>query len=178
MEKDLIQFHEKLTEFVQNKIFHILGLVLICILIAGIFIGVKLYFEHKEKKAYSLLISALNSNNLKDLENLAQKYSSTKAGLEASLFLFSNFYQKKDLNSAQKYLSIYKKHTKSYFNPIVNYAEGKLLEEKKEFNKAISFYEKSLKKFKPLDHYLYLDIARLFEKQGDLQKAKKYYPSI
>ena len=109
---------------------------------------------------------------------MAQRYSSTKAGLEASLFLFSNFYQKKDLNSAQKYLSIYKKHTKSYFNPIVNYAEGKLLEEKKEFNKAISFYEKSLKKFKPLDHYLYLDIARLFEKQGDLQKAKKYYQTF
>ena len=50
MEKDLIQFHEKLTEFVQNKIFHILALVLVCILVASIFIGVKLYFEHKEKK--------------------------------------------------------------------------------------------------------------------------------
>ena len=177
MEERLISFHEKLTEFLHQKLSLVLVIVGVFISIALIISGIKYYFQYKERKAGQLLLSA-SPQNSKVLKNLVEKYPSTRAGLEACLILFVQAYQKGNYKLAQKYLKIFKSHASSYFIPIANYGLGKIQEEKKLFDRAITIYQKNVKKLRPLDLYLYLDLARLSKKAGDLAAAKRYYQAV
>ena len=179
MEDKLTTFHEKLTEFMHERLNLLLVIVGAFIFFVLIFSGIKYYFHSKEKKASELLISALSQKDpITSLKALVKKYPSTRAGLEASLILFDQAYEKGDLVSAQKYLKIFKNRAPSYFKPLVNYAEGKIQEEKKAFVKALYLYQNSVKKIRPLDLYLYLDLARLSKELGKSQDAKRYYQAV
>ncbi len=179
MEDRLTSFHERLTEFMHQKLNLVLAIVGIFVFFALIFTGIKYYTYSKEKKASELLISALEQKEpLKALKVLIKKYPSTRAGLEASLILFDRAYENEDFNSAQKYLKIFKSHAPSYFHPLINYGEGKIQEEKKAFTKAIDIYEENVKKIRPLDLYLYLDLGRLSKETGNLAAAKRYYQAV
>jgi len=172
----LLSFHEKLVQFFEQHLRTILGLLAIFVTIGLLWGGFAYYKSKKEKEAsLKLMEVAKSSNMIQALREVKEKYKGTQAGLQASLLLLDYYFQQKDYQEMQKLINELKKFYPKKVKGLILYGEAKTLENQGKLTKALEIYKKVSKNQPELNFLTYLDIARLAEKLGKIDLAKKYY---
>lgn len=172
----LLSLVEKLTFFFE-KYLRLIFVFLGIFIFIGILYGVFHYYSTKKEKEASLkLVEAFkNPQFISSLEEIKNKYKGTQAHFMASLILADFYYQQKNYPKFKETLKILEKEYPSKLKPLLWYAEAKLLENEKEWQKAFEIYQKLLKTFPELSIFLYLDLARAAENLKKYDLAKEYY---
>jgi len=172
----LLTFHEKLENFVENNLKAIFIGIGIFFLIGLLWLGIGYYNERKERKATLQLIYAENSNNqLEALKSLVENYPHTQAGLEAALLLWNYYYQNGDYSKMEKLYSIIEDDYPSELKATLLYAKAKLLEHDGKLKEALEKLKEATDAQPEIGIIAYTDIARLYERLGNLKSALAYY---
>ncbi len=175
----LTKIQEALSEFVENNFLVLLAAIGIFIVVMGLFFSVKWYFKHREEKAFELLLKAeVMKNGTKEIEKLFKDYPSTSAGKMAGLFLINFYYSRENYTALKGILKELKDVYPDNLKALPLYGEGKVYEELSEKDKAFKVYKNDLGKLTFLDEYLYFDLARLSEENGDKKRALKFYKTL
>lgn len=178
MEEDkLLQFHERLKDFLQKHLTLLLNIVLAFALV--IIFGALLFYyqKNKEKKAFEELYQIIHKNDFIALQSFAKKYASSQAGLYALLIIWEDLTQSHALKAKKEFLPILKKAYPKGLSNFLLYTEAKLLEDSGQKEEALKIYQKLLEKEPVLRELLYLDLGRLFASTNP-QLAKKYYMEL
>jgi predicted negative regulator of RcsB-dependent stress response len=172
----LLSFHEKLVDFFDKNLRLILLLIFFLFFLGFLWGGISYYFSKKEKEAALKLLEASQTSDMPaSLNQIIKNYKGTSAALQASLLLWSHYFQQKNFSKMQELLKDLKKDYPDELEAVILYGEAKLLENQKKWKKALEIYKKISKKETDLNFLVYPDIARLSEKLGDKKLAVEYY---
>ncbi len=172
----ILEVHEKLSNFFNQKLKLILTSVGIFVLFVFLISFFTYYKNRKEREAELKLIEAMNQHNpVQALNKILKEYSGTQAGLEAGILLWNMYYNKKDYFSMGRVLDYLQENYPSDLKPLLNYARASLFENQKEFKSALRFYKKSLKEMPLLRFVALIDVARTYEESGNLNQAIDFY---
>jgi predicted negative regulator of RcsB-dependent stress response len=172
----LLSFHEKLVDFFDKNLRLILLLIFFLFFLGFLWGGISYYFSKKEKEAALKLLEASQTSDMSaSLNQIIKNYKGTSAALQASLLLWSHYFQQKNFSKMQELLKSLKKDYPDKLEAVILYGEAKLLENQKKWKKALEIYKKISKKETDLNFLVYPDIARLSEKLGDKKLAVEYY---
>jgi len=172
----LLSFHEKLVDFFDKNLRLILLLIFFLFFLGFLWGGISYYFSKKEKEAALKLLEASQTSDMPaSLNQIIKNYKGTSAALQASLLLWSHYFQQKNFSKMQELLKSLKKDYPDKLEAVILYGEAKLLENQKKWKKALEIYKKISKKETDLNFLVYPDIARLSEKLGDKKLAVEYY---
>jgi len=164
-EDKLLKFHEKLKDFIQKHLNLLLNVVLIFVIIIVLSFGWGYYQKYKEKKAYQELTTLVHQRgDVKSLMEFVKKYSSTQAGLQASLILWESVKNTEDFKTKEETLKLLQKIFPKELKEALGYASAKLKEDKGALKEAISDYERiQLEPYKSLSQ---IDLIRLKAKKN------------
>lgn len=178
MEEDkLLQFHEKLKDFLQKHLMLIVNIVLALSLFIILGAGWLYYQKNREKKAFEELYQIIHKNDFIALQSFAKKYATSQAGLNALLMVWEVISQSQDMKAKKEFLTVLKKAYPKGLSNLLLYTEAKLLEDLGQKEEALKIYQKLLEKEPALREILYLDLGRLLAiKHPDL--AKKFYQDL
>lgn len=169
-EDKLLKFHDKLKDFIQKHLNLLLNVVLIFVIIIVLSFGWGYYQKYKEKKAYQELIALIHQrNDIKSLMEFTKKYSSTQAGLQASLILWEMVKDTGDLKTKEETLKLLQKVFPKGLKEALSYASAKLKEDKGALKEAVSDYERI--KLEPYKNLSQIDLIRL-NAQKNLDKKE------
>jgi len=173
----------------KQKIYIIISVFTLIFLISA---GWYLYRENTEKKAQILYTKAylttLNSSpdgskidpgNLKLYQDVISQYPGSKAARIAYYQIGNLNYRLNDIEGAIKAYQEYLKKASddNELIPLVYIGLGYCFENKKDYPKALDYFEKVLKT-KSAANYANINlrnIARIYEKQNNKEKALEYY---
>lgn len=179
MEEELLVLHEKWVKAAHEHLREIIAAALLVILVA---VGWSLFQyqrSRQESKAAVLYFKALMTQDDKKREqiltDLLKRYGGSSAALSARLDLFDKAYQKGNVDQALKEIEDVKKRAKGDLKAFASMGEGYLFEEKGQWAKAREAYERAVQAHVGLESLAWLDLARVSELAGDLDKAVEYY---
>ncbi len=176
-EEELLVLHEKWVEAAKKHLRELIALALIIVLGAIGWTMFQYQRERQETKASLLYARAEMSKTGQEkfLKEIIRRYGGTSAALQAHMDLFDFYYQKGDLDKALSEIKAVKKRAKGDMKVFVTLGEGYLFEEKKDWAKAQVDYEKAAQADIGLEYLAWLDLARVSELSGNLDKAVQYY---
>lgn len=164
-EDKLLKFHEKLKDFIQKHLNLLLNVVLIFVIIILLSLGWSYYQKYKEKKAFQELATLIHQRgDVKSLMEFVKKYSSTQAGLQASLILWEMVKDTGDLKTKEETLKLLQKVFPKELKEALSYASAKLKEDKGALKEAVNDYERI--KLEPYKDFSQIDLIRLKAKEN------------
>ncbi len=177
-EEELLVLHEKWVEAAKKHLRELIALALIIVLAAVGWAMFQYQRERQETKAsllYARAEMSRKSGQEKFLKEVIRRYGGTSAALQARMDLFDSYYQKGEIDKALSEIEAIKKRAKGDMKTFVTLGEGYLFEEKRDWAKARADYEKAARANIGLEYLAWLDLARVSELSGDLDKAVQYY---
>jgi len=177
MEEDkLLRFHERLKDFIQKYLTLLLNIVLFFVIIIVLALGWMYYQKTKEKKAYQAFFELIHKGgSVKEWNEFINKFSSTQAGLQATLLLWENALKFSNLQELEKQFPHLKKVYPRQLKENLYYAEAKLYENEGNLAEAEKIY-KNIKE-EPLSKIVLLDLARISVKRNKAE-ALKYLEEV
>jgi tetratricopeptide (TPR) repeat protein len=182
MIKDFIKHHRRPAALV----------VLVIIVGSGLFIGGALYYENRanrELRTYEDTVSVFDASDKGDaafdtmMKTLVPLVESSKWGYVSNFgeyVLGGLYFDKKKFSDAQKHYEKYAASSKSVYAPLALLQAGACAEESGSFDKAFEIYNSFEKKFKDsgfIDRAVY-DLGRMYQKKGDITKAREQFSKI
>jgi predicted negative regulator of RcsB-dependent stress response len=140
------------------------------------------YNLRQQEKSSSLLFTAVNAKNEGEqkelLQNLIQKFSSSKSAAWANIELGHIAFQEKNYREAiNKYQEVIQNlSTDSSLYPLVQFSLAQASDSIGDTDKSESAYQ-ALLQYNGFAAQGYLGLGRLYEKKGDVKKALEMYES-
>ena len=186
LKKDpFVIFTAQIYEYIQNewkKIGSIILTVVVVITLAVFFVNSS---KKSEINAYDAALNALQNDAPEALDLLkavVENHGGSEKAGDALLRLGNMYFQQKDYDLSEKYLSQYiKKFSGDPLYDLNAYNSlGVVYEEKGEFTKAAETYKKYLSKYKesPFDSMMWLNVAKAYWQAGDKLASKEYFTKI
>ncbi len=187
--EDLTPTTSPFSAFAQKYRFYLIAGAVFVLLCTGGFYGWKYETSKKEKKASILFHQAYNAyqgwlkgentveESLQLFQSLAQKYSGASSGMLGLFYVGNCQYAMKNFDDA---ISSYNKFLKSVPSKtqlaLLAYDSlGYCYEEKKDFKRAIEYFQKTIAPAPGLGENGYLNIARCYEDQSDAKNSLQFY---
>lgn len=176
MEEDrLLQFHEKLKDFLQRHLTFLINVVIVFVILIFISGGYVYYKRYKEKKALNEYVELIQKNaDIKSYKEFVKKYKNTQAGIQATISIWNRAVMNNDLELMKGEVTGLKKIYPSAIDFLPRYAEAKIYEESGNSDEAIKIYNSLLEKNTFIKEFVILDLALLQEKKNREQALKLY----
>lgn len=167
------------VEFVRKhqKIIYItIGVIAIVVIVWALYGS---YVDKRRAESSSALAQAQKlegGERLSSLESVANEYSGTGSGIWARIEIARYYMENDDFDKAlQSYLTIRESiESDNPLNNLVTFGVAQAHESMENYDSAALEYEK-LKKIKGYENIGYTGVARIFEVQGNLEKAINEY---